>query len=457
MRRPSCLLMIAVAVQSTILAWLLWGRPSGPVPPLPNLSLIDSITASELRQLRDECGSSDDYMSLGSRYFAYGFFPEAAVCHEIACELAPSDARARFEWAFCLSHSGRYDESNKRYYEAIELGSERADCLYFIGQNYLRLDKLEEAKLAFTQAGDLPVARYELQKTAMRESDSPEVLGEVDKELADMRKKYPQSTDTYYLSARLARRMGRLDEASRLLDLADRTTGRLPGPFDIESERLLDVHAEIGLSRQRNSSRRVLESDSEEDENALKDAIQVRWNADDVDVLAELALRRGRMPEAIQLLNQIVDRGGPDMGSLWRLGDGYAMNNQPQEAEKAWLTAIDLGRGNYGDLADLHKGVSQFCASLNRPNEADLQQAEGVKSAGVKALQVGQFDAATKQLRRSTELAPDAPQTWFYLAESLRLQGKQAEAAAAYRRCLTLAPHHGRAIEGAKLNDSSPR
>ncbi len=448
MRRTTILLLLAVAVQFGSLAWLLAARPATPLAPLPDLSLLDSITATELQRARNSCVSGDEYQSLGSSYFAYGFFPEAAVCYELANQLDPTDPRSRFEWAFCLSHAGRYAESTLRYHEAIELGAARPDCLFFIGQNHLRVGQLEDAKSVFAQAGELPVARYELQKIAMREGD----LANVGQELADLRTKYPTGTDVYYLSARFESIHGRTRTANRYLDQAGRASGRLPGPFPIESDRLQDVHAAIGLARQRNEARTVLESNSEQDEATLRNLSELRWYAEDIDVLAEMAMRRKETPRALQLLNEVVDRG-PTMDSLWRLGDAYAASNQPREAEQAWLGAIALGQGNYGPLAELHDGVSQFYASLNRLEEAEAQRAEGLKCAGVAAFQAGEYKDAATHLESSSKLAPNFHQTWFYLAESLRLDQKHAEAAQAYRRCLALAPNHGRAIAGVKLNE----
>src|SRR5207248_10295520 len=136
-------LLIAVIVAEWAIGGLVvFGRLGREVPaPVPDLTMIDSITAGELRAKAAQCRTPEQWADLGEAYLVTGFFPEAEACLGEAAALVPT-ADVAFKHAFALERLGRLEEANADYEAAVRLNHPRAaDCWYYVGKNHLRREQ----------------------------------------------------------------------------------------------------------------------------------------------------------------------------------------------------------------------------------------------------------------------------------------------------------------------------
>lgn len=418
--------------------WLAVVRLLEPRVPMPVFEGTNEFTQMELRQQAAACRTAAAWREMGEAYLATGFFREAEACQRVACQREPSNARFAFEWAFALERLGELERANELYSLAATLGYEHPDeCHYFIGRNLLRQVRVDEAQRAFERAGELPAARYarakihwDLQEAAA-ESITDQLLAQ-----------HASALQPLWLKQRIT--AGRNDQAAhKYRDRWELCSERLHNPFDRDVLRLTARNHSLGLPRRVSAAEGLLAAENyQAAEAAFADILQVRWNSAAADQRADALFQLSRKKEALALLLEMLERDGPTVSTLERLGDAHSDLGKEREARQAWERAVRLGPGTTAKDACFKLGYSYEKAS--EPAKAQPWLAQGNCSLGMELMRQQNYGDARIMLGRAVKLDPESSRAWFQVGELERLLGSTAEALAAYRQCIRLEPTHGK-------------
>jgi tetratricopeptide (TPR) repeat protein len=374
---------------------------------------------------------------------ATGYFREAEACHRMAATGNSASAEAVQQWAFALEKLGELDAANLAYARAAQIDKARsANCAYCVGRNKLRQEDVDAARQAFRDAGDLPAARYELARLLFREGRRDEAAAAAEQ----LAREFPEYQQPDLLLHLIAVTAQRLPAAQSAADRQDAARAGLPNPFAADFERLRAAHDQLGLKRRWLEARRVLEEGNwSAAERAFRDALAARYDPYPADWLAEAMFLQGRQEEAVQLEEEIIQRFGPKIEYLERLGDMLDAQGKKEEARGAWLRAVRLSFGP--QLRDIHGKLAESLANEGQEPAAKLHLAQAALAAGMAEFRAGQPAAAQLALREAVRLDPELATAWYYLGEAARRQSDREAARQALERCLSIQPHHGRAAD----------
>jgi tetratricopeptide (TPR) repeat protein len=210
-------ILVSVALTQAALA------QSRPTVPLPPLETLESPVAEQLRQARrglDEIATkpgvrakdlADAYGSLARLYHAYQFFDVAEAAYLNAASLAPRDVRWLHLLAYVYQQTGRLQEAANKYVGALRAKPEDYTAAVHLGEVYLQLNRLGEAREQFEQiATRFPgVSSNGLGEIALREGRFEEAI----RHLRAALEQAPQAASIRYSLAMAYRGLGRLDEA----------------------------------------------------------------------------------------------------------------------------------------------------------------------------------------------------------------------------------------------------
>ena len=428
-------------------------RLSRAAPPVADWSLMDPATTEEIRTAITTCMTATDWRNLGELYMAAGFFTEAEMCHRVACELAPRNALLRRQWAFALERLGLLEEANTQYQQTLELSRfETDDCRYFMGRNLLRLEKPDEARKYFEDGKALSANLYELARLQYQSGKTAEASASLAKLIATG----PELLQVNLLGYRLALERG---DTRKAFDFADRVRyapRKLQNPFDAEAERLVTRTQQLGPGRLWTRGRELIENNQLVEAQALLESLPpLARSSSALELLAEIALQQGRFAEANQLFEELQKQHGPFARISARMGDVWAAAGQWPQAREAWRKAAQLQ--TQVDLKATHHKLADSFQAAGEEAVAKHHRARGHFHVGRELLQFGHVPQAVDYFAEAAELDPSFTQAWFYLGETRRLSGKVAEARTAYKACLKLNPHHGRALANLGMLEPSSK
>ena len=418
---------------------------NGPVP-VPNLDVIDSITANFVREVLDkvtdkvrhETVTSADWNSLGMALFAYGFFEDAFTCFQHAVNLDDSNFENLFLIANCESRMGRLNDAVHHFQQArdsIDNETDQQRCEFEIGKTYLRLEEPTLAESALRRAGDHPHALHELAKLLMRSDRSTESLSVLDQ----LEAQYPYAIEYRLLKARVHEMRGEQEEASRQRDHAEYNARRLPvDKFTAGIERFRNGQ---GLRSEVQNAQQLLKSNQVEPAiRILEQTASVGWDQQTILLAAMAELKRANPPAAINGLEKLLeDRGDFPQGMLL-LGDAYLANEETSKAREIWESTAAIRSG-----IALHERLGKLYRNAGDLEKSTEQNALRLQAIGIAELRNSNLERATVELQQALNENNSLVSSWFYLGECYRLRGQAQQAATAYRRCLQIAPQHGRA------------
>jgi len=143
-------------------------------------SLEDSLVAVVADQSSDDAKLSEAYGEQGEIYHAYSLYAPARECYVNANRLAPKD----FRWIYLLAKldqlDGNADEAIRRYRAAAALRPDYVAVHVSLGNLFLELNRLQDAKLSFAAALKIheqsPAAYYGLGQVALSSRSYGEAL-----------------------------------------------------------------------------------------------------------------------------------------------------------------------------------------------------------------------------------------------------------------------------------------
>lgn len=410
-------------------------------PPEADWSLVDPATADDIRTAAATCESAEDWRKLGEIYMAAGFFADSEMCHRVACDLEPQNARFRRQWGFALERLGLLDAANAQYQRTMDLSGTEADaCRYFIAKNLLRKDDSEAAQKIFAEGQALPANLYELARLQLKGGE----LARASTSLAKLAVQGSELLQVNLLGYRLAMERGDARKAFVFADRARYSLQKLQNPFDKEVERIITVTQGLGPGKSWKRGRKLIDStELEEAQSLLEGEATKDRSAMVLELLAEIALRQRRFDDAVELLEELQAQHGPFPRITAQIGDVLAAS-QSDNARDYWLKAAQLQAGV--DLKAIHHKLADSFTTSGDEDAARRHRALGHYFVGRELLHFGYADKSINYFAGAVELDPTLDQAWFYLGESKRLSGQADEAREAYRKCLERNPHHGRAL-----------
>ncbi|MGD9853720.1 MAG: tetratricopeptide repeat protein [Planctomycetaceae bacterium] len=450
MSKISPILYVLIACELVLAAALIgWWTAGSPSALQPDLGFLDPVSAQAVRerQARVATGGADAWRDLGEIYVLYGLFTEAEACCRRAAALDPEAFGTYLWWGTALSRLGRTAESSDAFRAAIEhaKGSLADVCRYFIGTNLLREENPREAETAFRAAPEFPPAQYELAKLLFRSDRAAEAIPILDGLIAA----HPDREKCLQLRARAARAAGDVDAADSFQERADRASEVLSS--DELTGFLVDQIGRHGLDAWVQQAKDLLAAGSPEAASILRKVLDVEFRRDAADLLAPVELSLGRTEEAARILRDAIDREGATPKRLVMHGDAALALGNPEQARASWERAA-----RFRIDQTVQERLARLAAQQGDQTGARQHEALALYAAGIDAERNDDLSTAQHALERAVELDPDMAHAWFHLGECRRLAGGGDAAEAAYRRCLAIDPHHGRAQRSLDRSRSSP-
>jgi tetratricopeptide (TPR) repeat protein len=156
---------------------------------------------------------SEEYGKLGELYHAYSLISAARDAYLNANRLAPKD----FRWIYLLGKldqmEGRFDDAIRRYQTARTLRPDYVAVLVNLGNIFLELNRLEDARESFSAALEIdknnPAAHYGLGQVAVSKRSYAEAVDHFEKTLAQV----PDANRVHYSLAMAYRGLGNAEKA----------------------------------------------------------------------------------------------------------------------------------------------------------------------------------------------------------------------------------------------------
>jgi tetratricopeptide (TPR) repeat protein len=212
----------------------LQGDPAGPAPlappraglvavPVPPLEGLESAVADQIREQERALNAviakprasdkelADAYGAFARLCHAYEFFDAAEAAYANAIRLAPRDATWLHLLGYLNQQTGRFEEALGRYSAARRLQPNTPVLQAYIGEMYLRLNRLADAREQFQNLVTVfpAVARAGLGEVALREGRFAEAVEYFEAALD----RAPRAASVHYSLGMAYRGLGRLEEA----------------------------------------------------------------------------------------------------------------------------------------------------------------------------------------------------------------------------------------------------
>ena len=327
------------------------GPQSRPAPARIDVSSLrrwDPTTADEITRLwqKARTGGADDWQALAECYAVYGYFPEALLtCRAGRQWISASDSiqpwRSMYWEGLILDRLGHPAKAIISWRGAIEVAppGERAMLWHLVGRNHLRLEDVEKAEVAFVNAGQLAVSRYERARLLVRTGRSDEAMPLLDELLAESADWY----QVHHWKARAAESLGQTVVARTHDDLVQQTQRSMP--TDLVVEHLLAEANRFGFWGRLAAARARFErGDLGAAIDRLEILVEGHAHPAAIRLLASALLESRRFEEARGVLESLQDSAA--LGPLDWLMTGDVLERLGEEhreaAIEAWETSMRL-------------------------------------------------------------------------------------------------------------------
>ena len=173
----------------------------------------DTLAAVAKNPASSDAELTEAYGKMAQVYHAYSLSLQARICYTNAGHLAPKD----FRWIYLVARldheSGRTEDAINRYREAGALRPDYIAVPVNLGNLFLGLNRLDEAKESFSAALDIdrnnPAAHYGLGEIALSTRNYAEAIQHFDATLAQV----PSANRVHYSLAMAYRGLGDVEKA----------------------------------------------------------------------------------------------------------------------------------------------------------------------------------------------------------------------------------------------------
>jgi len=348
--------------------------------PLPRLDDLEPAVSDQIRRqeqslralVEDRSASNskraDAYGQIGRLLHVYEFFDSAEAAYLSALRLAPNEVTWLHLLGYLYQQTGQLEAAAGRFEQAIRIRPENRAATVRLGQVYLGLNRLREAREQFqsVEAAFPMLSRNGLGEIALRERRYDEAASHFRAVL----ERVPQATSVHYSLAMAYRGLGRLDEARAELEK------RGPGGLNV-GDPIVDglqtlVRGERGLVAQ---GRKAYEAGQyKEAAAAFAKAIEAAPSSATARVnLGLTQLQLGDTASAIATLQQAFELAPEDANASRELVRVLLRAGRPEDAIRV------LGKSHSVNAADEETLVSLsiLLAQQNRFREAVTLLAEG--------------------------------------------------------------------------------
>jgi len=176
------------------------------------IDLQNSLAATTKNPSKSDAALSEAYGKLGQIYHAYSLIPAAHDCYLNASLLAPKDFRWTYLVAKLDQQEGRFEDAIRRYRIARALQPDYVAVPVNLGNIFLELNRLEEARASFKEAFEIdknnPAAHYGLGQVALSTRNYAEAIEHFDQTLAQV----PSANRVHYSLAMAYRGLGDVEK-----------------------------------------------------------------------------------------------------------------------------------------------------------------------------------------------------------------------------------------------------
>jgi len=443
MRRPRIILLIVLlGIDVGVFGWCISERTGRPAPPPPPAAgMVDAETARDFQRLWVLANSPGpgDLLALGQAYAVYGIFPEADQCLEQTIALRPESADNWFWSGLVLNRLGQTTRSTERLLEAARLDPDRVDeCRYIVARNHLRDDSLAKAEAELRQIGsDHLTGQYLLAYLLVHTERSTEAMPILDRLIAG----HADVHRLYQLRARAAELLGKDEVARRDQETAERVPESIG--TDAVANQLGERSYEFGLESRIVGAGRLNTPDNLESlANELTRILSISYRPRVARLLARIELQRRRPDAAVTLLEQLIQRDGATADTLIELG--LAMDATGQDSNQVFLVFQQALQ--YRLDPEICRLMAPFIKERFEAADVDRLEALQKHAEGLQAFRENRLEQAATLFEAAAPVAHQRQaESNFFLGECLWHLDRREPALEAYRRCLELRPHHGRA------------
>lgn len=435
---------------------------------------------------------SEAYGALGQIYQAYSLNAPAFECYLNASRLAPGD----FRWIYLLAkldqQAGRAEEAIRRFETAGSLRPEYIAVKVNLGNIYLELNRLEQARSKFAAALEIdkqsPASYYGLGQVALSSRNYAEAVVYFEKALAQA----PQATRIHYALAIAYRGLGVPEKARKHLAQRGVVGVRVADPI-LDGLQQLVAGARIHLIRGKQAleARRFSEAAAEfrkaitaepgniaahvnlgaaltqlDDLKGAAEEFETTLQIDPNNVnahynLAVLLANENKPEQAVAHLRAVSRLNPKDLNARFLLGQQLIQSQHPEQALEEFTYIVQTDPTNEEALIEqvtLLRRQKMYKEALDALEKANVQYPQRVRTAVTLAYLLAaspQFELrnGTKALRLAqaayakTGLLQHGQVVGFALAEL----GRCEEAASWQRKLIAVASAEGNAELQPKL------
>jgi tetratricopeptide (TPR) repeat protein len=400
----------------------------------PDLSQLEPEVRTQIKSQQDtliatinDASSSQNklgltYGALGELYQAYSLLAPAEECYLNANRLAPKD----FRWIYLLAKlehlQGRANDAIQNYQLAASLQPTFVPAHINLGNLYLELDRLEEARTSFALAlqrePNNAAAHYGLGQVALSRRNYAEAVAHLESALALV----PEANRIHYPLALAYRGLGNTERAKAHLAQQGTVGVRVVDPLLdrltelVQSTRVHMVRGKLALEAKRYDEaaaefRKAIESEPE--------------NVSAYINLGGVLLQLGDTEHAAQQFETALQLDSHNLNAHFNLSVLLAKDNQHKQAIEHLNAVLSI---NAKDL-DARLFLARELAKVDRTDEATVEFSRVVEAdpnreaAVIERAQLlqskGEFKVALEGLEKAHALYPQKVNTRTLLTYTL--------------------------------------
>lgn len=358
---------------------------------------------------------SEAYGKLGQIYHAYRLIEPARDCYLNASLLAPKD----FRWTYLVAkldhQEGRFEEAIRRYRIARTLQPDYVAVPVNLGNIFLELNRLDEAKASFSAALELdknnPAAHYGLGQVALATRSYTEAIRQFEATLAQV----PSANRVHYSLAMAYRGLGDLEKVKAHL--------AQQGPVGVRvSDPLLDGLQDLVEGERVHLARGKL-------------AFEAKRYAEAAEEFRKAVVARPDSVTARINLGATLSQLGDRTGAIEQLEE--ALSLEPDKVNAHYNLAILLAGQNSHE-----KAIAHLQSALKiEPNDSSARY-----MLGRELMKVGRLDDALAEFSRVVQADPNNEDALLEQVKLLHRKGEFKQALDILEKAHARFPQNGRTV-----------